>query len=167
LRPRRRGARSRRPVGAAVPLTARDERFDPPTPSLTIVVDRRLLPGEDLDEVVAAMASLVAETVRKPFRAEVRVVKAWPPCATPPDQLFSRAAVAAGIPAILLGPGDPIEAHATDESLAIGQFRQAIDNYAALCLAASELPPATCMALTGRAAIGQEYSCARNARHVA
>jgi acetylornithine deacetylase/succinyl-diaminopimelate desuccinylase-like protein len=169
-----------------MPLTARDDRFDPPTPSLaivkidagagvtetnvvpdavTIVVDRRLLPGEDLDDVIAAMESLVAETVREPFRAEVRVVKAWPPCATPADQLVSRAAVAAtrtaglsgefgmdqaandtswfvaaGIPAILLGPGDPTEAHATDESLDIAQFRQAIDVFAALCLAVIERP---------------------------
>jgi acetylornithine deacetylase/succinyl-diaminopimelate desuccinylase-like protein len=173
----------------AMPLTTRDERFDPPTPSLaivkidagagvaetnvvpdavTIVVDRRLLPAENLDEVIAAMHSLVAETVREPFRPEVRVVKAWPPCATPADRLVSRAAVAAaraaglsgalgmdqaandtswfvaaGIPAILLGPGDPTAAHATDESLDTGQFRQAIAVYAALCLAAIELPPIT------------------------
>jgi acetylornithine deacetylase/succinyl-diaminopimelate desuccinylase-like protein len=170
----------------AMPLTARDERFTPPTPSLaivkidagaavsetnvvpdlvTIVVDRRLLPGEENEAVIAAIETQVADDIREPFRADVRVVKRWPPCAIEADQLVSRAAVAAvqaaglpgdfgmdqaandtswfvvaGIPAMLLGPGDPEQAHATDESLDVSQFQRAIDVYAALCLTATELP---------------------------
>jgi acetylornithine deacetylase/succinyl-diaminopimelate desuccinylase-like protein len=168
----------------AMPFTARDERFTPPTPSVaivrvdagatlpvtnvvpdtaTIVLDRRLLPGEQIDDAVAAIEAVVADAVRPPFHATVRVTKRWPPCETSPDALVSRAAVAAvrstgrpgafdmdlpandtswfvahGIPAILLGPGDPLQAHATDEWLDAAQFRDAIAVYAALAVAVVE-----------------------------
>ena len=170
----------------AMPLAVRDDRFSPPAPSLaitridagaavaetnvvpdevTMVVDRRLLPAEDIDHVIAAMERLVADVVPDPFHAEARVVKRWPPCATSADHLVSRAGVAAvrasgrpgelgmdlaandtswfvesGIPAILLGPGDPVQAHATDEGLDIAQFQDAIAIYAALPLAVTSLP---------------------------
>jgi acetylornithine deacetylase/succinyl-diaminopimelate desuccinylase-like protein len=169
----------------AMPLLARDERFTPPTPSLaivkidagaalaetnvvpdtvTFVVDRRLLPGEDVDAVVAALERVVAEAVSPPFTAELRVLKRWPPCETSADHLVSRAALAAvraagrpgrfdmdlpandtswfvahGLPAILLGPGDPLQAHATDESLAVADLHDAIVAFAALALGVVEL----------------------------
>jgi acetylornithine deacetylase/succinyl-diaminopimelate desuccinylase-like protein len=183
------------PVGPAIalcqaiegmPLSARDERFSPPSPSVaivridagagvsesnvvpdkvTIVVDRRLLPGEDVDEVIAAMQHLVDDVILPPFRAELCVLKRWPPCETSGEHLVSRAAVAgvhaagrsgrfdmdlpandtswfvaAGIPAILLGPGDPLQAHATDEALDLAEFRDAIAVYTHMALAAAELP---------------------------
>jgi acetylornithine deacetylase/succinyl-diaminopimelate desuccinylase-like protein len=167
-----------------MPFTARDERFTPPTPSVaivridagatlpvtnvvpdtaTIVLDRRLLPGERIDDAVAAIEAVVNDVVRPPYRATVRVTKRWPPCETSPDALVSRAAVAAvrstgrpgafdmdlpandtswfvahGIPAILLGPGDPLQAHATDEWLDAAQFRDAVAVYAALAVAVVE-----------------------------
>ena len=170
----------------AMPFVARDERFSPPTPSVAIVridagatlpvtnvvpdtaaivLDRRMLPAERIDEVVTEIESLVADVVREPFRASLRVSKRWPPCETSPDALVSRASVAAvkaagragrfdmdlpandtswfvahGLPAILLGPGDPLQAHATDEALDRSQFRDAIAVYAALALAVVSLP---------------------------
>ena len=171
---------------ATMPFTARDERFSPPTPSLaivridagaslpvtnvvpdtaTVVLDRRLVPGEEIDDAVAAIETLVAATVRPPFHATLRVTKRWPPCETPPAALVSRAAIAGvtsvgrpgafdmdlpandtswfvadGIPAILLGPGDPLQAHRTDEALDIAQFHDAVAVYAAMALAVAELP---------------------------
>jgi acetylornithine deacetylase/succinyl-diaminopimelate desuccinylase-like protein len=181
------------PVGPAIalcralesmPFAARDERFSPPTPSLaitridagadlaatnvvpdhvTVTIDRRLLPGEEIDEVIAAIHHLVGETIRTPFRADIAVLKRWPPCATNADHLVSRAAIAAvravgqpgaigmdqaandtswfvahGIPAILLGPGDPVQAHATNESLDTAELQDAIAIYAALIVAVCE-----------------------------
>ena len=160
-------------------LAARDERFDPPTPSLAVTrvvadagasnvvpdtvslgVDRRLLPGEDIDDAIATIRELAAETVRPPFAVDVRVAKRWPPCETPVDAPIARAAVAgvratgrtgalgmdrpandsswlveAGIPALLLGPGDPAAAHVTDEWLELDQLRDAVRAYAELAVA--------------------------------
>lgn len=188
------------PIGPAIrlaqaiesmPLTARDDRFDPPTPSVaitrieaggptqesnvvpdtvTLIVDRRVLPREDLDAVITEITHLIDANVAPPLRAEWRVIKRWPPCETDGDHLVSRAAraavqttgragafamdlpandtswfVEAGIPAILLGPGDPLQAHTTDELLDAGEFRDAIAIYAELMLAvsgASTQPPA-------------------------
>lgn len=169
-----------------MPLTARDDRFMPPSPSVaitrieagdpaqesnvvpdsvTLVVDRRVLPREDMDDVVTEITRLIDANVPPPFRAEWRVIKRWPPCETSSEHLVSRAAraavqatgrpgafamdlpandtswfVAAGIPAILLGPGNPLQAHATDESLDVEEFRDAIAVYAELMLAIGALP---------------------------
>jgi acetylornithine deacetylase/succinyl-diaminopimelate desuccinylase-like protein len=170
----------------AMPLTARDDRFDPPAPSVaitridagaasretnvvpdtvTLTVDRRVLPREDLDAVISEITRLIEANVPPPFRAEWRVIKRWPPCETASDHLVSRSAqaavqttgrpgtfamdlpandtswfVEAGIPAILLGPGDPLQAHATDESLDVAEFRDAIAVYAELMRAVGTLP---------------------------
>ena len=165
----------------SMPLPARDDRFDPPTPSLAVTrfvadggapnvvpdvvaigVDRRLLPGEDIDEAIGAIRDLVTEAIRPPLSAEVRVTKRWPPCETPAAAPISRAAVAgvraagrsgalgmdrpsndsswlveAGIPALLLGPGDPQAAHVTDEWLDLDQLRDAVRAYAELAVAYS------------------------------
>jgi len=162
-----------------LPLSARDQRFDPPTPSLavtrfvadggapnvvpdtvTIGLDRRLLPGEDIDEAIRTIEGLAAELVRSPLSAAVRVLKRWPPCETPADAAITRAAVAgvqaagrhgalgmdrpandsswlveAGIPALLLGPGAPEAAHVTDEWLQLSELRDAVRAYAELAIA--------------------------------
>src|SRR5215218_1347583 len=169
----------------AMELRTRDERFDPPTPSITVTVidagaadrmlntvpdrvvigvDRRLLPDEAIDEEANRVRNLVAATIRPPFRFEFEVLERWPACATPPEALVSRAAVhavravgrpdgfgmdlagndssflvEAGIPALLLGPGAPEQAHTTDETLDLGEFRDAIAIYAHLALACARI----------------------------
>lgn len=182
----------------SLPLPARDDRFSPPTPSLAItridagatidatnvvpddvaiVVDRRLLPGEDVDAATTDVEALVATTIRPPWSAAVRTLKRWPPCATDAGHLVARAAIAAaqaagrpgalgmdnpandsswlverGIPAILFGPGAPEQAHATDETLSRRELRDAVVAYAALALTAVSLPesPATAPPTGGR-----------------
>jgi acetylornithine deacetylase/succinyl-diaminopimelate desuccinylase-like protein len=48
--------------------------------------------------------------------------------------------VEAGIPALLLGPGDPEQAHTTDESLDLAELSDAIAVYAELALACVRSP---------------------------
>jgi acetylornithine deacetylase/succinyl-diaminopimelate desuccinylase-like protein len=160
----------------AAPLTARDERFDPPQPTLTLTrvradgggrnvipdsvslgVDRRLLPGEDPDAVVAELERVVAATVRPPFTAQIAVARRWPPYAIDAARPVVQAAAAAvrasgrepgfamdsaandsswldaaGIDTVLLGPGEPTAAHATDESVAPREVAAAVAVYARL-----------------------------------
>jgi acetylornithine deacetylase/succinyl-diaminopimelate desuccinylase-like protein len=155
----------------AVPLTARDERFDPPRPTLTLTrvqadgggrnvvlgLDRRLLPGEDPEAAVAEIERVVAATVRPPFAAEVAVARRWPPYAIDPGRPVAQAAAAAvvasgrapafgmdsaandsswldaaGIDTVLLGPGEPTQAHVTDESVEPAEVIAAVAVYARL-----------------------------------
>lgn len=169
----------------ALDLPTRDERFDPPVPSITVTVidagaadrminivpdrvdigvDRRLLPDESIDAEAQRVHDLLAELVTPPFRFDFEVLERWPACATPPDALISRAAaravravgrpdefgmdlagndssflVEAGIPALLLGPGAPEQAHVTDETLDLNELRDAIAIYAHLAHACVHL----------------------------
>ena len=160
----------------AIPLTARDERFDPPEPTLTLTrvqadgggrnvvpdrvelgLDRRLLPSEDPDAVVADIERAAAATVRPPFAAEVTVARRWPPYAIDAGRPVAQAAAAAvrdsgrepafgmdsaandsswldaaGIDTVLLGPGEPTEAHVTDEGVDPAEVAVAVAVYARL-----------------------------------
>jgi acetylornithine deacetylase/succinyl-diaminopimelate desuccinylase-like protein len=160
----------------AIPLTARDERFDPPEPTLTLTrvqadgggrnvvpdrvelgLDRRLLPSEDPDAVVAEIERAAAATVRPPFAAEVTVARRWPPYAIDAGRPVAQAAAAAvrdsgrepafgmdgaandsswldaaGIDTVLLGPGEPTEAHVTDEGVDPAEVAVAVAVYARL-----------------------------------
>ncbi|HEY2868274.1 MAG TPA: M20/M25/M40 family metallo-hydrolase [Gaiellales bacterium] len=160
----------------AVPLAARDERFDPPAPTLTLTrveadgggrnvvpdrvelgLDRRLLPGEDPDAVVAEIERVVGETVRPPFSAGIAVARRWPPYAIDAERPVAQAAAtavaasgrepafgmdsaandsswldAAGIDTVLLGPGEPTQAHATDEGVDAAEVAAAVAVYARL-----------------------------------
>jgi acetylornithine deacetylase/succinyl-diaminopimelate desuccinylase-like protein len=163
----------------ALELTALDERFEPPRPSLTVTrlagdggalnlvpdavtlaLDRRLLPGENPDEALAAIERVVAATVRAPFAAELRVLRRWPPYVIAQDEPVAVAAAAAarasgrpgrfgtdlaandsswlagaGIPTVLLGPGEPEQAHTTRESIPAADLAPAVEIYARLALA--------------------------------
>jgi acetylornithine deacetylase/succinyl-diaminopimelate desuccinylase-like protein len=163
---------------AKLPLPERDERFTPPIPTLAVTLldantanralnvipdtarvgmDRRLLPGIEMDAAIADVERVVAAVVRPPFSAEVRSRKAWPPYITDPDQPLVRAAVQSsqrtgrqgrirtgqaaadsswlgysGIPTIVFGPGDPPQAHTTNERLGLDELRDAIATYVGL-----------------------------------
>jgi len=160
----------------AIPLTARDDRFDPPVPTLTLTrvqadgggrnvvpdrvelgLDRRLLPGEDPDAAVAEIGSAIQATVRPPFAAEMSVGRRWPPYAIDAGRPVAQTATAAvraagrepvygmdsaandsswldaaGIDTVLLGPGEPTQAHATDESVDPAAVTAAVAVYAHL-----------------------------------
>jgi acetylornithine deacetylase/succinyl-diaminopimelate desuccinylase-like protein len=165
-------------IGAlrAIPLTARDDRFDPPVPTLTLTrveadgggrnvvpdrlevgLDRRLLPGEDPETAIAAIEGAVGAAVRPPFAARSAVARRWPPYAIDAGRPVARAAAAAvraagrepafgmdsaandsswldaaGIDTVLLGPGDPPQAHATDEHVDAAEVVAAVEIYARL-----------------------------------
>jgi acetylornithine deacetylase/succinyl-diaminopimelate desuccinylase-like protein len=170
-------------IGAlrAIPLTARDDRFDPGMPTLTLTrvqadgggrnvvpdrvevgIDRRLLPGEDPETAVAEIERAARAAVRPPFAAETAVARRWPPYAIDADRPVTRAAAgavraggrepafgmdsaandsswlhAAGIDTVLLGPGDPPQAHATDEHVDPAEVVAAVEIYARLMAAAT------------------------------
>jgi acetylornithine deacetylase/succinyl-diaminopimelate desuccinylase-like protein len=163
-----------------------DERFDPSVPSLnvtrldagaamnavnvipdtvTLGIDRRLLPGEDPDDAIAAIKAVVDDVVTAPYTAEVVPLRRWPPYAIAAGELIAVAAREAvrrvgrpgrfgmdsaandsswldraGIPTVLLGPGAPEAAHTTGESVAVEEIRDAVEIYArtAVALAAKE-----------------------------
>jgi acetylornithine deacetylase/succinyl-diaminopimelate desuccinylase-like protein len=120
-------------------------------------IDRRLLPGEDPETAIAEMTRAVRAAVRPPFAAEVVVARRWPPYAIDAERPVARAAAAAarasgreptfgmdsaandsswldaaGIDTVLLGPGDPPEAHATNEHVARAELATAVEIYARL-----------------------------------
>jgi acetylornithine deacetylase/succinyl-diaminopimelate desuccinylase-like protein len=159
---------------ARLPLTARDSRFTPPTPSLTVTgiraadeavntvpdealltIDRRLVPGEDLDSAADQILEAVEDSIDPKFEHEVAILRRWPPYAIAAEEevvQVARDAVRvagrpaelgmdlasndsswldqAGVTTLLMGPGAPRQAHATDEELDPGEFRDAIAIYA-------------------------------------
>ena len=127
---------------------------------VTLGIDRRLLPGDDREAIVRQITDVVKNTVAPPFTAQIKADPVWPPYLAPaeaPIVAAAQAVVAAagrggllgtdpaaddssflgqgGIPTILLGPGDPLEAHATDESVYTADLRTAVEIYARLALA--------------------------------
>jgi acetylornithine deacetylase/succinyl-diaminopimelate desuccinylase-like protein len=167
-----------------LPLAARDDRFSPATPSLTVsrsapldgleapnvvpdavglMVDRRLLPDESAESAIDQIAECVRATVTAPYSHEIEVLRRWPPYAIAADEPIARSAgsaleatglpfiqeadlaandsswlVQAGIPTILLGPGDPEQSHATGESLSLDDLATACAVYAQLILRSAD-----------------------------
>jgi acetylornithine deacetylase/succinyl-diaminopimelate desuccinylase-like protein len=168
----------------SLPLTARDDRFRPGAPSLTVtrcapldgleapnvvpesvelLVDRRLLPGEDPEAAINQIRECVRQQVRPPFAVEIDVLRRWQPYAISPEAPISRAAgralttvgvpvvygtdlasndaswlVEAGIPTVMLGPGEPEQAHSTGESLRIDELATACAVYSELIRISAE-----------------------------
>ncbi len=100
-----------------------------------VEVDRRLIPGEQADRVLA--------DIRDRLGVEIEAVRECPPLFTPADHPFIRAldvpvcgapwfcdaAVFAehGIPAIAFGPGDIAQAHTADEFLELAELHRATE----------------------------------------
>jgi acetylornithine deacetylase/succinyl-diaminopimelate desuccinylase-like protein len=161
---------------ARIPLEGRDERFDPPTPSLTVTgfeaggeavnivpdeavlsIDRRLLPGDDVEAAKADIVLAVDRAIGAGYSYDLEVMREWPPYAIDagePVAVAAREAVRAvgrsgalgmdlasndsswldqaGITTVLLGPGDPEQAHTTDEELGEDDLRDCVAIYTRL-----------------------------------
>jgi len=113
-------------------------------------VDVRYLPGTKEDEVVEALRRATESEGRG--LADVRVISSHPPFEIPPDSPLARSALAAsggralglpygteasryapaGIPTVILGPGEPDLAHTNRENVALEALERATEAYAKL-----------------------------------
>ena len=125
-------------------------------PSCSVLLDRRLLPGES-----AAQARGEIESVTAPLACEVQEVSLAEAASTPrrrahrargprgphggprgavPGRGFRRLlrhghlANQGGIPTVILGPGSLSQAHKSDEHIAIAELEQAVEVYRRLAL---------------------------------
>jgi acetylornithine deacetylase/succinyl-diaminopimelate desuccinylase-like protein len=101
--------------------------------------------------------------VQRPFGFEIEVLRRWPGYMLAEDEPITRAAgaavsaaglpivceadlaandsswlVGAGIPTVLLGPGEPAQSHATRESLRIDDLAKACSVYSELILSTTQ-----------------------------
>jgi len=120
--------------------------------SCSILVDRRLIPGEEIPEVMAATARLLAST-GLPVTMDPPTLED-PPMRTPPDSAVAAAASnslrklglnpepkgvpygsdaskfsRAGIPSVIVGPGSIDQAHTAAEFVPCDQVEQAFEFY--------------------------------------
>ncbi len=145
----------RRPL---VPTVVRGgEVFNQIPGEAVLTLGQRLMPGDDLDMAEAVIEDLVADVARRYPRCHFTIqthVK-WPPClldsSNPyavrllemirqdrPDASFgfddpaddASWLMAKGIPTVLCGPGDPAQAHAADEHVALDDMFAAASAYA-------------------------------------
>ena len=121
-------------------------------------LDRRVLPGERLTDVLRELERIVWETAADSFSCETEAVFLDPPlnldAQTPfishcqrvaqsirPETKVTGCAFSThasrlaeiGIPAVVLGPGDIAAAHSADEWVNIEQLEQAVEIYYRLC----------------------------------
>lgn len=125
----------------------------------TATVDRRLIPGETAESAESALQALLDEQRRRDpeFGASLRVVRHAAPSEISPCEPIVQAAVAAleqlglgerqptgmpgstdarflirdaGIPTLIVGPGQIAEAHTVDESVALDELEQGALVYA-------------------------------------
>ncbi len=117
-----------------------------------LVLDRRLLPGQEPDDAVAAIRAALEDVA--PYEVAVRAGAYQYASKLPPDAALARLAVAAlraagaagetfylpaaldggylsrlGAEAIMLGPGDPAQAHTADEQVALDDVVLAVNAY--------------------------------------
>lgn len=135
--------------------------------SCTITFDRRMVPGETNDSVLAEFEEALEQFNRERGEGHATLAGLGPstggPSETAPDHPFVRAAAqalsaigqsgqpiglmfncdmthfsAAGIPTVVYGPGEIARMHTVDESVALDDLRAAVDGYTAMALAALE-----------------------------
>lgn len=131
--------------------------------SVALLVDRRLLPDERPDTAIDQIRNCVGDHVRPPFGFEIEVLRRWPGYVLAEDEPILRTAgaavtaaglpeiyetdlaandsswlVAAGIPTVLVGPGEPAQAHATRESLSKDDLANACAVYSELILSTTQ-----------------------------
>lgn len=126
-----------------------------------LTVDIRLTPESDYRELLerVELALRRLSDAEAGFRARFRIINYYPAVQTPTDAPVVQAALAVGsqvlgrtpalvgvtyftdaalivsetgLPAVILGPGDPAEAHGPDESLSLSSLHAAVAYYRAL-----------------------------------
>jgi acetylornithine deacetylase/succinyl-diaminopimelate desuccinylase-like protein len=125
--------------------------------SISIGVDVRILPGQNADVVRKSISSLVAGVIGNELSVKVTALRSAPAFALDENHELTQAALksvryigrtgitgtdlatndaswfaAKGIASILLGPGNPIEAHAINESVTIRDLADAAMTFAVL-----------------------------------
>jgi succinyl-diaminopimelate desuccinylase len=126
-----------------------------------IDIDRRVIPGEDCNQVVPDVVAFLKGKVDFPFTCEAPFLSSPPlsdaingnwadrllEAVLPIDGPKQKMGVAygthasrfeqAGIPAVVIGPGDIAQAHTKDEFISIDQLQKAVNVYRTFCLSAT------------------------------
>ena len=133
-----------------------------------VEIDRRTVPGEDTDEILAEVDELIRNLVKQD--SELSIVREEPFAVseyldTPPDSDIARSAVAAcrsilgkgelgtvdygsdaskiaaiaGVPAIVLGPGSISQAHSANEWVLVDELKEAAELYAEICRVSGQI----------------------------
>jgi acetylornithine deacetylase/succinyl-diaminopimelate desuccinylase-like protein len=121
---------------------------------VVVGIDRRLVPGEDPDGAINEVEAAVKAVVPPSVSWRLRVLRHWPPYVTDAETPIACLALeavratgrrcsfgtdpaaddsswlgAAGIPTVLLGPGEPEQAHSTNERLDLSSLSDAVHAY--------------------------------------
>ena len=116
--------------------------------------DLRILPGVKIDYLKREIETILERTILPPFSYSIDVVREWPAYFLENDNAFLENSLIAlnnlnpsktvdvdlasddsswlaqeNIPTILYGPGDPLEAHTSNEKVLVSDLLEAIDFY--------------------------------------
>lgn len=124
-----------------------------------ISIDERMAPGCDPEQTIRHVQQLLSQLAseREGMRWEITQIEIAPPMALPAEGKFAQGVAeilqragldsatqsapyttngnhyaAAGLPCVVLGPGDIAQAHTKEESIGVAELQQGISGYAAL-----------------------------------